>query len=180
MTNIINRIAAAEVASAANLTAEALRIIDEIIENSDESTTKQDMLNALCDGAWLKSIDAEDQAAVEEAYAFIESVEEPAVRYEIRDAISECGYGLDDRIAECYIDRIELNAANDAEAIAEAKHLQADHDAIAGSLIDAAEQRGESTYDLEESYNNAPCYVAHLFKITLDADGEEIEEPVEC
>lgn len=101
------------------------------------------------------------------------------IRYEIRDAIRNCGYGLESAVADCYSDRIVIEVTDDAKAIQGAKLMQACHDAKAIAVIEAAEKRGEDACALRQSYENAPCYVAHLWKIALDEDGEEIEEPVE-
>lgn len=97
------------------------------------------------------------------------------VTYKILDTISATGYGLDDRIASCYEDSIEFTAKNDAEAYRTAERLQREHDAEARKAIEDAPE--EDKYDLEESYNNAPCYTAQLWRCDDDDDVKIESDP---
>ena len=57
-----------------DLTEEAKRILIDVVEGCTEANGEKadrgDVLDALCDGAYLEQIGADDQAAVEQAYTF--------------------------------------------------------------------------------------------------------------
>ena len=90
------------------------------------------------------------------------------MKYEIRDAY-ECGYGIDTEILNCYRNNIEFEAESDAEAIKFAEQAQEDDDEKAQAVIDAGTVR-----NAQEQYDNAPCYVACLYRV-----GEFEDEKVE-
>lgn len=52
----------------------AAEIIDDLLIFADDDTTIRDLLNALEDGAYLASAGITDQAAVDEAYGFLETL----------------------------------------------------------------------------------------------------------
>ncbi len=57
---------------------EAKRILIDVVEGCTEANGERadrgDVLDALCDGAYLEQIGADDQAAVEQAYTFAQSL----------------------------------------------------------------------------------------------------------
>lgn len=90
------------------------------------------------------------------------------MKYEIRDAY-ECGYGIDTEILNCYRNNIEFEAESDAEAIKFAERLQEADDAKAREVIESG-----NFNNAEEQFDNAPCYVACLYRV-----GEFEDEKVE-
>ena len=61
-----------------SLPKEAKRILIDVVEGCTEANGERaergDVLDALCDGAYLEQIGADDQAAVEQAYTFAQSL----------------------------------------------------------------------------------------------------------
>ena len=61
-----------------DMTKEAKRILIDAVEGCTEANGERadrgDVLDALCDGAYLEQIGADDQAAVEQAYGFAQSL----------------------------------------------------------------------------------------------------------
>lgn len=61
-----------------SLPTEAKRILIDVVEGCTEANGEKadrgDVLDALCDGAYLEQIGADDQAAVEQAYGFAQSL----------------------------------------------------------------------------------------------------------
>ena len=92
------------------------------------------------------------------------------MRYEVRDAITSCGYGFDREILECYVDGFATDADDDASAIAYVERVQRSHDAKAQAVVDAGIVR-----NAQEQYDNAPCYVTCLWRITDDGEAEKVE-----
>lgn len=81
------------------------------------------------------------------------------MKYVVRNAY-ECGYGLDTEILNCYRNNIEFEAESDAEAIKFAERLQEADDAKAREVIESG-----NFNNAEEQFDNAPCYVACLYRV---------------
>lgn len=90
------------------------------------------------------------------------------MKYVVRNAY-ECGYGLDDEILNCYRDDFEFDAEADAEAIKFVEQAQEADDAKAREVIESG-----NFNNAEEQFDNAPCYVACLYRV-----GEFEDEKVE-
>lgn len=86
------------------------------------------------------------------------------------DACSQTGY---EAIRDCYKHCDEwFSAENDKKAIELAKRWQEMDDAAARAVIDDMEKRGENTDDVEQAYDNSPCYVNCVYD---DETDEQIE-----
>lgn len=94
--------------------------------------------------------------------------------YKIKDCMfvdcSQAGY---EAIRDCYTHCDEwFVAENDQDAIKLVEHWQSIDDAAARAVIDDMEKRGENTDDIEQAYDNAPCYVNCVYD---DETDEQIE-----
>ena len=98
-----------------------------------------------------------------------------AAKFMIYDAIKDCGYGLEDRIADCYVNTKLLKATTKQDAIIEAQRLQERHDADARNIIEDAQAAGEDWYKMHESYLNAPSYVNCLYEEDEEGDAVKVE-----
>lgn len=147
----------AQALNSAKLSKAARTIIENLIEDSDDETTRKGFMDALSDGEYLAAEGIDDQDAVEEAFGFIESlgrdVDDDAVLsciYSKADNFEDGGVYTDEASAKYWIEHLaseegsaevkawldEEGYKSDASGVDEAIRLAADE------IESAAEELG--------------------------------------
>lgn len=86
--------------------------------------------------------------------------------YYVEDAISRAGGPLEDEIKDCYVDGFEFQAENDEAAWAHVEKLQEKHDRAAWKIVEKAKaEESPRAFALESSWDVAPCYTNHLYRV---------------